>query len=344
MGSRKASGEDGRIEVLTPDGRHVPRARTDSGRMRLFAWAATSLVLTGAVALFASAASPEPDPDVPPPEAFPEPPPFGAREFNVSRSRLVVPLPVVVDSEITLPEPSVNVWGPVPETTPDRVHSAVYATPDGNVVWLTSDATSRARVTAATANAQVGDAPARVLESPDAYVLEWDAAGYGFRLVGWHTHLDVLLDVAEGIEPAAVWSLIAGIPPQPTRLPPGAELVVVNSAQSGMDGVGTLGWSTRYRIPGQAGVVARITAAAGRPEPVDVIGALVPDAVVQVHGLPALGFDFADTPENTAFGVRSRLLWGDEAVMFEVTSAVLALPDLVGVADAAQLELDGPTG
>jgi hypothetical protein len=343
MGSRTTPGDDDRIEVLTPDGRHVPRAGPDAGRMRQLAWVVTLLVLAGALAVFASSTSPEADPEVPAPEAFPEPSSLGVPTFNFSRQRLVVPLPIVVDPEVTLPEPSVNVWGPVPETTPDRVHSAVYTTPDGAVLWLTSDATSRFRVPRGGANAAVGDAPARALVSGDAHVLEWDAGGYGFRLVGWHTDLEALLGIAEGVESSAVWSLIAGAPPEPTELPAGTRLVVAESSPSGVDGIGTMGWSTRYRVSGETGIVVRITAAAGRPEPIGVIETLARDAVVEVHGLPALGFDF-DASRDAGSPVRSRLLWGDETVMFEATSAVLSLADLVAVAEAAQLGIGGRSG
>jgi hypothetical protein len=177
------------------------------------------------------------------------------------------------------------------------------------------------------------------LVSGGADVLEWDAAGYGFRLVAWHGDPAALLDVARGVTPSAVWSLVASDPPEPTTLPPGTVLVEQASAPSAIDGVGTLGWGARYRAPGRAVVVVRISAAAGRPEPLGAVVSLVPDAVVHVHENEAVGFDFGDS----AAPVRSRVLWGDETVMFEATSETLALADLVIVLEAAALGAVAPS-
>lgn len=309
--------------------------------MRPVASLVTILVLIGTVVVLSTVTTPEIPPDVPAPEAFPEPAQLGTVTFSVSPDRLVVPLPAVVAPGAALSEPSVNVWGPVPATTPARVHSSVYAAPDrAAVLWITADASSRFRASASTGTAQVGDAPARLLRYGDATAIEWNAAGYGFRIVGWGVDLATLIGVAEGMRPPAVWSLITSEPPEPSVLPVGFDLITAASAPSGSDGPGVMGWSSRYRGEGETGVVVRITAAAGRPEPLSTLTALVPEAVVRVAGSDAIGFDVSDPSGARENPVRSRLMWGDATLMFEVTSATLDLADLVTALEFADL-VDG---
>ena len=197
-------------------------------------------------------------------------------------------------------------------------------------MYVVVDATSRTKVQSYEEAATIGGAPVRVLRSGGATRLEWDAGHFAISVVGFGIDSATLLELAAGIEAPTEPELA----PSLSRLPDGFEVLSATSARSSSAGPSVQGWRVEYLVAGGDGSSLALTAATGRPVPLEELRVKAgPEHRASVRGQEALAFDYTAEAQTSRFTPRSQVLWIVDDVVFEARSAALSLEDLIFAVD-----------
>ena len=231
--------------------------------------------------------------------------------YDAAASPPLVNVPALEQEIPGLLQPRLSVWGPIPEG--DAVESfswLLVADPD-TAVYVVADPTAFHKVQSYEATSEVNGAPVRTLRSGDSTTLEWDGGAFGWTVVGFAVDPATLLSIARGIETSED---SAG--PSLNEIL-GFEVVLEHSAETSPAGPGDRGWKARYVIWGGDGSSVDLTAARGRPIPLDSLLTMVgQEHIVSVRGSEALAFGYSIDADESFYTPAARLLWAAEDIVF----------------------------